>query len=46
MYQVWVWVNNHYEMRYAGKSRVCAVLALWVFAGNWDSLKLIKKPLN
>jgi predicted GH43/DUF377 family glycosyl hydrolase len=46
MYQIWVWVDNHYEMRYAGKSRIGATFALWVFAKHWDNLKLIKKPLN
>jgi hypothetical protein len=46
MYQIWVWDYNHFELRYSGTSRIGATFALWVFAKHWDSLKLIKKPLN
>lgn len=43
MYEIWIWVDNHYEMRYRGKSRIATVWALWVFSKHWGKLKLIKK---
>lgn len=45
IYQIWIYDKDHYEMRFASRSIIATLFALWKFDKCWKNFKLIKRGM-